>query len=117
MSQTSSLSSRVSVSDSKAAVPLIETAHEHILEALRKWVEKHPAPDQIALSVASLGAYSPRELWEAVENQTEVGRFLESLILFGAKRRKGSLVDVLDSFSTEYAQPPFGDGLLSETSK
>jgi hypothetical protein len=81
----------------------METAHQYILHYLTEWLTNHPAPDQPALSVANLGEYSPRELCDAVEKQTEAGRFLESLILFGAKCQEGDLRAVLESFTRENA--------------
>lgn len=95
-----------------------QSAHQLILSFLSEWAEKHPNPDQPALSVAHLGEYSPRDLCEAVEKRSEAGRILESLILFGAARHEGNLKGVLESFVQENQAPPSGiDRLLTETPK
>jgi hypothetical protein len=78
-----------------------ESAHDQILDTLTVWAARHPAPDQPALSIASLGEYSPRALRDAVEKRTEVGRFFETMIIFGANRVDGNLRTVLSSFLRE----------------
>ena len=97
----------------------MKDAHQNILEYLKTWLARHPAPDQPVLSVANLGAYSPRELCEAMEKRTEAGQFLETLILFGASSHpKNGLLDVLQSFVLENDGPADKiDRLMIETPK
>lgn len=95
----------------------MKDAHTHILDQLNIWLTRHPAPDQPALSVASFGAYSPRELCEAVEQRNEMGQFLESLILFGATSRPGGLNEVLASFVGENEDLSDIDRFSIDTSK
>jgi len=94
------------------------SAHQRILHFLKSWAANHPAPDQPALSVANLGEYSPREICEAVEARSDAGRFIESLVQFGAARHEGGLEGVLQSFVQENQSASSGiDRLLSETPK
>jgi hypothetical protein len=75
--------------------------HQQISDALQVWVEHHPAPDEPVLSVANFGQLSPRELSAAIEQGTPAGRFVESMILFGAAQDRSGLDGVLESFLQE----------------
>jgi len=79
----------------------VQDAHSEIVETLKIWLLNHPAPDQPVMSVASYGAFSPRELYEAVESRNQTGEFLESLIAFGASSRSGGISEILQSFRDE----------------
>jgi hypothetical protein len=83
-----------------------QSAHIRILSFLTEWCSNHPNPDDPALSVAQLGEYSPRQICEAVDKRTEAGRFIESLIQFGAARHDGNLDGVLESFLQENQVSP-----------
>jgi hypothetical protein len=77
------------------------TVHQRILKTLSVWVEQHPNPDAPALAIAGLGAYSPRQLMEAVSEKSETGQFFEALIVNGARAQEDGLEGVLRSFREE----------------
>lgn len=54
--------------------------HQSVMNALAKWVERHPAPDAPALSIAQTGQFSPRQLLKEVAEQSETGQLVEEMI-------------------------------------
>jgi hypothetical protein len=71
---------------------------ERLLEALELWVDSHPDPDDAALSEASSGTYSPRQILHEVQLDSEFGRFIVRLVEHGGSR-VGGIDAVLEQFS------------------
>jgi hypothetical protein len=83
---------------------LQQSVHEGILASLHEWLDRHPSPDSPVLSFASLGEYSPRQLYRAVAEQSETGKVVESIIVNGARRHPNGLQGVLQSFRSDGSQ-------------
>lgn len=51
------------------------------VDSIRKWVESHPAPDEVALELNTGEKYTPRQILQEVKDNTECGKWLLRVIL------------------------------------
>jgi hypothetical protein len=76
-----------------------ETLHSRIARTLEQWVAQHPSPEMPALSLAEMGEFSPRQIFEAVKAKTDVGEFVEVLIVNGVRMHPEGIEGVLKTFA------------------
>ena len=82
-------------------IALDEETKDKIIKALDSWAAKHPGKDQPAISVATFGEFSPREIVEAVTQETPFGQFFLKMI--ESATREHPLEKVLRSFAPKAA--------------
>jgi hypothetical protein len=75
-----------------------KSVHEAIVRALQKWVERHPNPDVPAMSIATSGQFTPRQLLQAVCDRSETGVFVEEMIEAAVAANEVELDDILNRF-------------------
>lgn len=80
-----------------------EQQKQDLLRAIRVWVASHPDPDGPGITIMSSGNLSPRQIVEAIENDTENGRLL--CRIFENAARAATWEEVLDSFRKSGEQP------------
>lgn len=72
--------------------------HEAVVNALQTWVERHPNPDVPALSIATSGQFTPRQLLQEVRERSDTGLFLEEMIETAVANGAAKLEEVMSLF-------------------
>ena len=79
------------------------TEKDRIVSAIRCWVRIHPNPDVPVIDIGPLpeprsdgGGLSPRQIYNIIQEDSEIGRWLLRVIEAGIERT--SLEEILDGF-------------------
>lgn len=75
--------------------------HEVVVQALEKWVERHPNPDVPAMSIATSGQFTPRQLLHEIRDRSDTGLLLEEMIETAVVKQAVTLDELLSWFEGE----------------
>jgi len=65
---------------------ITEEKRQQIIDSIRKWVLGHPFPDKVALEMNTGKKYTPRQILQEVEDDTEFGKLQLRVILYYCER-------------------------------
>ena len=80
---------------------------DRLAVAIRAWAERQAHPDQPAIELMGMGAFSPRQLAAEVEQRSAVGLKIVSISEHGAARF--GLEEILNAFKGTMAANWHGD--------